>query len=127
MKPYIHKNPILPNARVDYGESITDFSKLQPVPSHDASHIDLPVPGDFEWWYFDIVDAKTGCLLKMVLHLGTDTYRTRFFPRVALSIKTPQIKHSVSMNICYFENNNSSQNLNPNRNRSFNKHHNSLI
>jgi hypothetical protein len=46
--------------------------------------------GNFEWWYFDCVDARNGCMLKVVVHLGTDPLRRRFFPTLAVSVRTPR-------------------------------------
>jgi hypothetical protein len=45
--------------------------------------------GNFEWWYFDCMDIRNNCMLKIVVHLGTDPLRRSFFPKLAISIKTP--------------------------------------
>lgn len=69
--------PVLPE---DDGLQITDFRK-----------------GDFEWWYFDIDDQKSGCFLKIVLHIGTDPLRRKIFPQLALSVNTPEVSVSPTL------------------------------
>jgi len=51
--------------------------------------------GNFEWWYFDCIDIQNNCLLKIVVHLGTDPLRKSFFPTLALSIKTPETTRAI--------------------------------
>lgn len=58
-------------------------------PEDDGLQITDLRKGDFEWWYFDINDQKSGCFLKIVLHIGTDPLRRKVFPQLALSINTP--------------------------------------
>ncbi len=51
--------------------------------------------GNFEWWYFDCIDTRNHCMLKIVVHLGTDPLRRKFFPTLALSIKTPEAARAI--------------------------------
>ena len=96
MKGYIHKGVVKTNGLVDTSQSITDNSKLKVLPSGDSFHLSTPVIGNFEWWYFDIMDLKTNCILKIVAHLGTDPLRKRFFPKLAISVKTPSKKQTIT-------------------------------
>ncbi len=89
MEGYIHKGVIKTNGIVNTSETITDYSKLKVHPSDDGFKLITPEIGKFEWWYFDIIDLKTGYILKLVAHLGTDPLRRRFFPQLAVTIKTP--------------------------------------
>lgn len=89
LKGYIHKGTVKTNGFVDPSQSITDTSKLRVLPSDDGFQLTDSEKGNFEWWYFDVIDSNTGCILKLVAHLGTDPLRRRFFPQVAISIRTP--------------------------------------
>ena len=60
------------------------------LPANDGYLLDLQRIGNFEWWYFDCIDIQNNCMLKIVVHLGTNPLRKRFFPTLALSIKTPE-------------------------------------
>jgi hypothetical protein len=62
---------------------------------NDGYLLDSERVGNFEWWYFDCIDIETSCILKIVVHLGTDPLRSRFFPTLALSIKTPDGKKAI--------------------------------
>jgi hypothetical protein len=95
LKGYIHKGLVRTNGLVDPSQSITDTSKLEVLPSDNSFQLTDSERGDFEWWYFDIIDSNTDCILKLVAHLGTDPLRRRFFPQVAISIKTPARKQSL--------------------------------
>lgn len=88
MKGYIHKGVIKTNGLVD-------TSQLKVLPLDDSFHLITSEIGNFEWWYFDIIDLKTNCVVKIVVHLGTDPLRRRFFPKLAISIKTPTKKQSL--------------------------------
>ena len=68
---------------------------LQPV--NDGYLLDSERVGNFEWWYFDCMDIKSNCMLKIVVHLGTDPLRRRFFPTLALSIKTPETIKAIEL------------------------------
>ena len=94
MKGYTHKGAIKTNGLVDPSVLITDPSKLNVSTSDDGFKLITPAPGNFEWWYFDVIDVKKDYVLKIVAHLGTDPLRRIFFPQVAISIKTPAQKKS---------------------------------
>jgi len=66
-------------------------------PSNDGYLLDSERIGNFEWWYFDCIDIQNNCLLKIVVHLGTDPLRTRFFPKLAISIKTPEASRAIEL------------------------------
>ncbi|MFC1585931.1 hypothetical protein ACFL5V_10325 [Fibrobacterota bacterium] len=86
-KPYVHKGIAGVGGHVDGSQSLCDPDRLQVYPRDDGWHLEKPAIGDFQWWYFDIMDAKTGCVLKIVLHVGTDPMKRRVFPQLALSVK----------------------------------------
>jgi hypothetical protein len=65
--------------------------------SNDGYLLDSARIGNFEWWYFDCIDIRTNCILKIVVHLGTDPLRKRFFPTLALSIKTPDDTRAIEL------------------------------
>ena len=91
---YIHIGKALINGAVDLTQVITDPKELTLLPEDDGLQIVDYVKGDFEWWYFDINDYKSGCFLKIVLHVGTDPLRTRVFPQIAISVNTPEKSES---------------------------------
>ena len=91
---YIHIGKALINGAVDLTQVITDSKELTPLPEDDGLQIIDYVKGDCEWWYFDINDYKSGCFLKIVLHVGTDPLRTRVFPQLAISVNTPEKSES---------------------------------
>jgi hypothetical protein len=95
MKGYLHRGIIKTNGSVDTTESIRDTSKLKVFPSDDAFKLLTSETGNFEWWYFDITDIKTGCMLKLVAHLGTDPLRRKFFPKLAVTVKTPAKNQTI--------------------------------
>lgn len=82
------------NGAVDLTQVITDSKELTLLPEDDGLQIIDYVKGDFEWWYFDINDYKSGCFLKIVLHVGTDPLRTRVLPQIAVSVNTPEKSES---------------------------------
>ncbi len=92
---YVHRGVVKTNGFVDTARSITDSSKLKVLPSDDGFHLMHPETGNFEWWYFDIIDVKTDCMLKIVAHLGTDPLRRKFFPQLAISLKTPAQRQAL--------------------------------
>jgi hypothetical protein len=94
VKGYIHKGRVKTNGFVDPSQSITDPLKLKVSPVNDSFQLTDPERGDFEWWYFDIFDSTTGCILKCVAHLGTDPLRRRFSPQIAISVRTPTKRQS---------------------------------
>lgn len=89
MKDYLHQGIVKDNGEVDPDRTITDLSELKVLPSDDRFHLTGSQIGYFEWWYFDIIDSNTGCVLKIVAHFGTDPLRRKKFPQVAVTIKTP--------------------------------------
>ena len=92
---YVHHGVIKTNGFVDNTQSITDSSELTVLPSDDRFHLDNTEVGNFEWWYFDILDLHSEVVLKIVAHLGTDPLRKTFFPQLAISIKTPDTTHAL--------------------------------
>ena len=95
MRGYIHQGIIKENGVVDPKRTITDASELEVLPSDDRFHLKTYQIGHFEWLYFDVIDLKTGCVLKIVVHLGTDPLRRKIFPQVAISIRTPNKRDSI--------------------------------
>lgn len=69
-------------------------SKREVIPSDDRLYITDPEIGNFEWWYFDVVDVRNQYVLKLVAHIGTDPLRRRFFPQAAITLRTPSEKRS---------------------------------
>jgi hypothetical protein len=67
------------------------------LPENDAYLLDSERIGNFEWWYFDCMDIQNNCMLKIVVHLGTDPLRKSFFPTLALSIKTPEATRAIEI------------------------------
>jgi hypothetical protein len=90
MSNYLHRGVVKPNGRVDTSQSITDPAMLTVRPADDALRLTSLDVGNFEWWYFDVIDARNGYVLKLVAHLGTDALRTTFYPTVAVTVWTPQ-------------------------------------
>jgi hypothetical protein len=94
MMGYTHKGVVKTDGFVDTSQPITDPSKLKVSPIDDSFQLVDPKRGDFEWWYFDIADSTTGCIVKLVAHLGTDPLRKRCYPQVAISVRTPARRQS---------------------------------
>ena len=94
MKGYIHKGIVKTDGFVDLSQSITDPSKMKVSPIDDSFRISYLEKGNFEWWYFDVIDSNTGCALKLVAHLGTDPLRKKILPKIAISVKTPTERQS---------------------------------
>jgi hypothetical protein len=92
----MHQGVIKKNGIVDKSQVIKDASVLQTKAADDGLHLNNFEVGNFEWWYFDIIDPETNCVLKIVIHLGTDPLRRLFFPQIAVSVKTPADKLAVS-------------------------------
>jgi len=67
------------------------------LPENDAYLLDSERIGNFEWWYFDCLDLQNNCMLKIVVHLGTDPLRKSFSPTLALSIKTPEDTRAIEI------------------------------
>jgi hypothetical protein len=87
---YVHKGIILENGTLDPGLPFVDSSEMAIQPDDDGFHIvDFGV-GDFEWWYFDIMDTVSDYFLKIVIHIGTNPLKTRIFPQLVISINTPE-------------------------------------
>jgi len=93
---YLHKGIIGKNGVVESGPAIDDMEKLTVLPADDGLHIVDFQKGDFEWWYFDIMDQDTDCFLKIVIHIGTNPLRTRIYPQLAVSVNTPDRSGSVT-------------------------------
>jgi hypothetical protein len=84
------------NEAIGPGPNLVDPTELTVQPKDDGFHIVDYITGDFEWWYFDIIDQESGCFLKIVMHIGTDPLKTRIFPQLAISINTPEWSESFS-------------------------------
>ncbi len=95
-KEYSHKGPVTINGAVDTDELITDSSALKVCPADDSFHLTEPVIGNFEWWYFDIIDEKNDCVIKVVAHIGTDPLKTKVFPQLALSVSTADMSEYIT-------------------------------
>jgi hypothetical protein len=76
-------------------EKSESFNSLLPV--NDGYLLNSERAGNFEWWYFDCIDIQKNCMLKIVVHLGTDPLRKSFFPTLALSIKTPEVTRAIEI------------------------------
>ncbi|MBN1388738.1 MAG: hypothetical protein JW965_09845 [Bacteroidales bacterium] len=87
---YRHTGKVLVNGAIDMDQVIENDDELRVQAKDDGRQIKDYKKGDFEWWYFDVYDEKTGCFLKIVLHIGTDPLRTRVFPQLAISVNMPQ-------------------------------------
>lgn len=86
---YIHKGIVLENGVSVTGTDPDYASGLNVNPEDDGLHIIDLRKGDFEWWYFDIIDQISDCFLKIVFHIGTDPLKTRISPRLAISVNSP--------------------------------------
>ena len=71
------------------GSTPLDAAILQVQPADDGLQLSSFEIGNFEWWYFDVIDARQGYVLKLVAHLGTDPLRRIFYPLIAVSALTP--------------------------------------
>ena len=93
---YVHKGIILRNGVVEPDSVTTDEGELTVLPGDDGLHIVDFQKGDFEWWYFDLMDQDTSCFLKVVIHIGTDPLRTRIFPQLAVSVDSPDRNGTIT-------------------------------
>jgi hypothetical protein len=91
-----HKGKSLKNGIVVPGPNPSGANDRMVHPEDDGLHIVEFRKGDFEWWYFDIIDQLSGCFLKIVMHIGTDPLKTRIFPQIAISVNTPEKSESFS-------------------------------
>jgi hypothetical protein len=91
---YTHSGRVLVNGAVDIGQILNDAGELMIFPEDDGRQIDHYKKGDFEWWYFDIFDKASGCFLKIVVHIGTNPFRTRIISQLAISVNTPEKSES---------------------------------
>ena len=82
-----NKLEVLPSEQPESSDSV--------LPANDGYLLDSERVGNFEWWYFDCIDMQNKCMLKIVIHLGTDPLRKRYFPTLALSIKTPEATRAI--------------------------------
>ncbi len=85
---YTHKGVVRQNGIVDFCATLTNSSDMVIRPDDDGFHLADYAVGDFEWWYFDLFDEKSGCFVKIVIHIGTDPLKTRIFPQLAISVST---------------------------------------
>jgi len=97
MKHFIHQGVVQPNGSVDTSQSIRDLTQLKVLPSDDRCHLRIPKIGDFEWWYFDVIDPQGPVILKIVAHLGTDPMRRKCYPQLAISAKTPSLSQAITL------------------------------
>lgn len=95
---YTHIGKVLDNGLVNTNAIITNSPELDVKPENDGLHISDFNIGDFEWWYFDVLDNDLDCYLKIVIHIGTDPLKTKIYPQLALSINTPEISESYTRN-----------------------------
>lgn len=91
----VHRGVVQPNGLVDTSQSLPDTAVFKVRPVDDAFHLPSLDTGNFEWWYFDVLDARQGYVLKLTAHLGTDPLRTRCFPTVAVAARTPHSRIAV--------------------------------
>ena len=59
--------------------------------AHDGAQVDHRTKGNFEWWYFDLIQPGPGYLPRLIAHLGTGPLRTRITPKLVLSVHTPEL------------------------------------
>jgi hypothetical protein len=85
----MNKLEVLLSEQPEYSNSL--------FPANDGYLLDSERIGNFEWWYFDCLDIQNNCMLKIVVHLGTDPLRKRFYPTLALSIKTPETTRAIEL------------------------------
>jgi hypothetical protein len=83
------------NGLVDLSQWTTDASVLTVLPADDAFRLPSLEIGNFEWWYFDLIDPPNGYVVKLVAHLGTDPLRTKCYPSVAVVARTPHGRTAV--------------------------------
>lgn len=93
---YIHKGKVVDNAAIVPDPNPAGETDLTVQPEEDGIHITDYTTGDFEWWYFDIIDQVSGCFLKIVMHIGTDPLKTKIFPQLAISVNSPERSESFS-------------------------------
>jgi hypothetical protein len=91
----MHQGIAQKNGKVDTSQYISYQEVSQLSLADDGLHLDNYDPGNFEWWYFDISDPITDSILKVVIHLGTDPLRLKFYLQIALSLNTPTVKKSI--------------------------------
>ncbi len=87
---YQHKGQALNNGVIAHTPDAEGTPGLPVTPEDDGLHIIEPFKGDFEWWYFDVMDPLTGNFLKVVFHIGTSPLKTRVYPQLAISVNTKE-------------------------------------
>ena len=97
MKGFIHQGVVQSNGSVDTSQSINDPTQLKVLSSDGRCHLKNPKIGDFEWWYFDVIDPQGQVMLKIVAHLGTDPMRRKIYPQLAISAKTPPLSQAITL------------------------------
>ena len=98
---YTHKGKVLDNGVIAPGPA--NAAELLVRPEDDGQQIADYRIGDFEWWYFDIIDQASDCFLQIALHIGTDPLRTRIVSRLAILVVTPERSESFSHPIIFQE------------------------
>lgn len=92
---YSHIGKVLNNGIVDTGEVLINPEDLTVFPEDDGCQIDEFSKGDFEWWYFDINEQTSDCILKIILHVGTNPLRTRVNSHLAVTVTTREKSESI--------------------------------
>jgi len=92
-----HIGVVKENGFVDTSQFISDPEKFTTTRADDGKHVDNFEIGNFEWWYFDVFDPKVNCMLKLVVHLGTDPLRRKIFPQIAISVGTQSLSKTISI------------------------------
>ena len=103
MSSYVHSGTIIQNGSIEIDNSMNDDSIMKVLPADDRFHLPLPVIGNFEWWYFDLIDSEKNILMKIVLHVGTNPLRTRIYPQIAISISTPEYTENFTKSYSFSE------------------------
>ncbi len=93
---YSHKGIAIENGKTEYRILPEGSPELLILPVDDALHIQDPVKGDFEWWYFDVFEARSEIFVKIVFHIGTDPLRTRVYPQLAVSVNIAGVSGSFT-------------------------------
>ncbi len=88
---YVHKGKVLDNGLVEMKTVSAGSPELTVLSADDGLHLTEPHKGDFEWWYFDVLDTRNAVFLKVVFHIGTDPLKTKIFPQLAVSLNFPSV------------------------------------
>ena len=71
---YIHKGVIKTNGLVDTSRVITDRAKLAVRPLDEGQHADFTI-GNFDIWYFDVIDSNNKCSIMIQFYFDTGPLR----------------------------------------------------